>query len=102
MPRSMQTRDEMSILQNANFPLYGRIAACKHLFMNIAHSFPRPWLTRKAGECAFPVLGEGEDVLSCCRPATDGPYCAAHRAKMKGPPAPGFDDMLRDLIRFIG
>jgi hypothetical protein len=40
---------------------------------------PRPWLSREAGECAFPVGGDGEAVLSCCGPAEGrSAYCAAH------------------------
>ena len=70
----------MSTLHFANIPLYGGIATCKHFFMSITPiRFPRPWTSRKAGECAFPVFGEGEDVLSCCRPPPAGDYCAAHR-----------------------
>lgn len=40
---------------------------------------PRPWLTRKWNECAYPVIGEGADTYSCCAP-TDGVrnYCTAH------------------------
>lgn len=43
----------------------------------------RPWLTRKFGECAFPVDGQGEQTRSCCGPVEDaGQYCTAHRARM--------------------
>jgi GcrA cell cycle regulator len=41
----------------------------------------KPWLERRFGECAAPVSGEGADVWSCCAPAPNGPYCAAHRAR---------------------
>lgn len=40
---------------------------------------PRPWLTRRAGECAFPVGGEGWDMRSCCNPCVGAEYCPAHR-----------------------
>jgi hypothetical protein len=40
----------------------------------------RPWLEREAGECAFPVAGDGEQVRSCCAPAGPRGYCAAHTA----------------------
>jgi GcrA cell cycle regulator len=49
-------------------------------FQPLAGSAPRPWLTREAGECAFPVGGEGEGILSCCAPVEGcGAYCPAHR-----------------------
>lgn len=47
---------------------------------------PRPWITRKWGECAFPV-GEPErpaDQLSCCAPTGGPTYCPAHRALSTG------------------
>ena len=41
----------------------------------------RPWITRRFGECAFPVDGEGADTRSCCGPVQPGsPYCAEHHA----------------------
>lgn len=43
---------------------------------------PKPWLERGAGECAFPVSGDGEAVMSCCSPSGDATYCAAHTAAM--------------------
>ncbi len=46
---------------------------------------PRPWLTRAAGECAFPVDGEGWTTRACCNPRAGGAYCAAHRARMFRP-----------------
>ena len=39
---------------------------------------PRLWLSRRPGECAFPVDGDGWTVRSCCNPCI-GAYCAAHR-----------------------
>lgn len=44
---------------------------------------PRPWVTRRFGECAFPVDGEGADVRSCCNP-TLAVYCDGHQAFMRG------------------
>ncbi len=44
----------------------------------------RPWVTRRFGECAYPVGGEGADTLSCCLPA-DGPYCPGHLQLMHAP-----------------
>lgn len=46
---------------------------------------PRPWLTRRPGECAFPVDGEDQTVRSCCNPSGARAYCRAHRAAMRGP-----------------
>lgn len=46
---------------------------------------PRPWLSRRQGECAFPVDGEGHTVRSCCNPCGPGAYCPAHQAAMRGP-----------------
>ncbi len=46
----------------------------------------RPWMSRRPGECAWPVAGEGVDVLACC--ALVGhrreawAYCPAHRELM--------------------
>lgn len=49
---------------------------------------PRPWLTRKFGECAYPVSGEGADVFSCCAPTSGASsYCGAH-ARLCFNPAP--------------
>lgn len=43
----------------------------------------RHWTTRGYGECAFPVAGDGEHVLSCCAATGDGAtYCADHRKVM--------------------
>jgi GcrA cell cycle regulator len=42
---------------------------------------PRPWLSRTFGECAFPVGGEGVELMSCCakvKPRSS--YCPAHHA----------------------
>lgn len=52
--------------------------------LNVALA-PRSWLTRKKGECAFPVAGEGQWTLSCCNPTRGHTYCAAHRSAMRGP-----------------
>jgi hypothetical protein len=58
---------------------------------------PRPWLTRGEGECAFPVDGEEWTTRACCNPCGGHVYCPAHRAAMRGPEAPGFDDLVRAL-----
>jgi GcrA cell cycle regulator len=42
----------------------------------------RPWLTRRASECAWPVSGSGADTHYCCEPAKDGSsYCEHHHAR---------------------
>lgn len=48
----------------------------------------RPWLERAAGECAWPLAGEGAELISCARPAARGGYCAAHRRAMFRPADP--------------
>ncbi|MBP7704171.1 MAG: hypothetical protein KA105_02660 [Caulobacter sp.] len=54
---------------------------------------PRPWITRRAGECAFPVDGEGADTRSCCNATGVGAYCAGHDELMRDP-------MVRGWARF--
>lgn len=43
---------------------------------------PRPWLSREDHECAYPVAGEGQGVLSCCNTPVRRGYCEGHRAAM--------------------
>jgi hypothetical protein len=64
-------------------------AVCKYLRMArpALKCRPRPWLTRREGECAFPVDGEGHAVRSCCAPCPGAVYCPLHRAAMRGGPA---------------
>lgn len=45
---------------------------------------PRVWTSRKFGECAFPVDGEGADTRSCCNPTKGQTYCATHARVMRG------------------
>jgi hypothetical protein len=40
----------------------------------------KPWTERTFGECAFPISGEGADMLSCCTPTGGKTYCRAHHA----------------------
>jgi GcrA cell cycle regulator len=50
-------------------------------FRPLPGTTPRDWLSRRAGECAFPVGGEGETTRSCCAPcAPFSAYCPSHRA----------------------
>ncbi|MDB5447224.1 MAG: GcrA cell cycle regulator [Phenylobacterium sp.] len=59
------------------------------VFRPLAGTAPRPWLCREAGECAFPVDGDGEAVVACCAPAGfRSAYCPAHHAIVFRPAAP--------------
>ena len=50
---------------------------------------PRPWLTRAAGECAFPVGGDGDALLSCCAAVSGGSaYCPTHHRIVFRPVSP--------------
>jgi GcrA cell cycle regulator len=53
----------------------------------------KPWLERAFGECAFPVAGEGADVMSCCAPVRGegARYCAGHH-KIVYRPTPTIDE----------
>ena len=39
----------------------------------------KPWSQRGLGECSWPVAGQGEGIISCCRPLA-GRWCAEHNA----------------------
>jgi GcrA cell cycle regulator len=59
-------------------------------FAPLPGATPRPWLTREAGECAFPVGGEGIAVLSCCAPTRPrSAYCEAHHGVVFKAVSPG-------------
>jgi hypothetical protein len=62
---------------------------------------PRPWLTRGAGECAFPVDGEGSTTRACCNPCGADAYCPDHRAVTRGPRSPSFDELERALRPYL-
>lgn len=58
-------------------------------FEALSGTVPRPWLSREFGECAFPVGGEGGDLVSCCAPTRPrSGYCAAHHAIAFKPVSP--------------
>ena len=63
---------------------------------------PRPWVTRRRGECAYPVAGRGADTLSCCRPSGPAQYCPGHLDRMRGPQDPSFEDFIIALKPWIG
>lgn len=93
--------------QNAIFALYEKIAKCKYLQMSnrscSSTGVPgaRPWLTRRSGECAYPVHGVGRRVWSCCRPAGPSGYCEAHRRRMVEPSAASFRDFEKEVLSFL-
>lgn len=64
-------------------------------------SAPRPWKERAPGQCAWPVAGEGEHVLSCCAPSGRDSYCPAHRQAMHPPRAEGEAQELERMARWI-
>ena len=45
---------------------------------------PRVWTSRKFGECAYPVDGEGADTRSCCNQTGGKTYCPTHARVMLG------------------
>jgi len=50
-------------------------------FAPLTGTFARHWLTREEDECAFPVGGDGDALLSCCaRVQPRSAYCPAHHA----------------------
>jgi len=48
---------------------------------------PRPWGTRRYGECAYPHDGQGADTRSCCNPTGGPTYCSQHAKVMFTKPA---------------
>jgi hypothetical protein len=103
----MQTFRFQCIRQIANFRVYATIAICNHLGMTfpsrrlaIAQA-PRPWISRRLGECAYPVDGEGMATRSCCNPCGEAVYCAPHAAAMRGPPVSSVADLEREIMRFL-
>ncbi len=65
-------------------------------------SLSRPWLSRRVGECAFPVSGEGWETKSCCTPCGLDVYCTAHKQVMRGPNGPDFDALVAWLGDLVG
>jgi GcrA cell cycle regulator len=49
-------------------------------FRPLPETSPRPWLTRTAEECAFPVDGAAEPRACCAQRRRGSPYCAAHHS----------------------
>lgn len=63
-------------------------------------SFARAWTSRRFGECAAPISGEGADTLSCCTPCGDHTYCKAHRAVLFVKPKDSADRLVKWGVRF--
>jgi GcrA cell cycle regulator len=61
----------------------------------------RPWITRGAGECSWPVWGEGADTWSCCAPAHKAGWCRGHFAIGTVPAKRTATDMARHIERQI-
>lgn len=58
-------------------------------FAPLPGTIARPWLSREAGECAFPVGGDGGALFSCCaRIKPRSSYCPAHHAIAFKPQSP--------------
>lgn len=74
------------LVHRTKSPTPPKAVAKASLFAPLADSEPRCWVTRRFGECAFPVGGEGADTLSCCLPEVrDGRgYCVRHDGIMVG------------------
>jgi|SRR5476649_536356 hypothetical protein len=87
----MQTFERLYSRQNATFSLYKIFSFRNIPAMDLALEptslarTPRPWLTREAGECAFPVGGEGKWTMACCNRCGSAAYCSGHARIMRGP-----------------
>ncbi len=62
---------------------------------------PRPWMTREAGECAFPVDGEGLTLRACCEPCGKAIYCPPHADVMRGPKAPPTAALEQEIMAWL-
>lgn len=59
-------------------------------------SSPRPFTERPPGGCRWPI---GDEALSCCLPASHGPYCAVHGAIGYTASKTGAKELVRSLRR---
>lgn len=58
-------------------------------FAPLPGTAPRDWLSRRFGECAFPVGGDGDALMSCCAPVRSrSAYCPTHHAIAFRPTTP--------------
>lgn len=71
-------------------------------FSPLPGSEPKPWTERRFAECAWPVGGDGADLLACCLPA-DGSWCPGHAARGRQampPRARTANQLARSLRRY--
>lgn len=68
---------------------------------------PRNWITRRFGECAWPVDGSGADTRSCCnRALAEKPYCREHaqvayQQPQQGKKKASASELARSLRRYL-
>jgi len=61
----------------------------EEVFVPLLGTTPRPWLSREFGECAFPVAGDGDALISCCAAVKlRSVYCQAHHGVVFKPVSP--------------
>jgi GcrA cell cycle regulator len=81
-----------------------RVLIDPQAFAPLPGSRPRPWETRRWGECAWPVDMQeaGEATYSCCRPAVKGrDYCGDHRRMALDPSPPGADALKAEADQLV-
>lgn len=63
---------------------------------------PRPWSQgHYRRDCAWPVSGEGADMMACCAPTHGDVYCKSHKAiATKSTESPA--ELVRSLRRYVG
>lgn len=59
----------------------------------------KPWTERLFGECAFPILGEGADTVSCCIRTGGKTYCTGHAKLMYRAPEKTGADYVKSAVR---
>ncbi|HYD26915.1 hypothetical protein [Brevundimonas sp.] len=67
----------------------------------VAASRPATLMGRAAGECCWPVGGEGAATLFCCAPARRRRYCPEHQRRAVKAGAPLNIEILVKWIRSI-
>lgn len=66
----------------------GPVTPAVDAFAPLPGSTPLPWTQRPSMACAWPVGGEGADLLSCCLPTDGGSWCAGHAKRAFSPTGP--------------
>lgn len=64
----------------ASEPAPPRVPFNQPAFEPLPGSTPKPWTERAFGECAWPVGGDGDAMLSCCNPVAARGWCSQHDA----------------------